>query len=97
MFIVPPGSGAISGPSGPDISAAARAVPSPAMTRMASGALSIAFLRLSTSSPGCGAWTTPETPYSASRRSAIRAASGPTDPEAILAMTSTRFTPCPFT
>jgi hypothetical protein len=96
MFMVPPGRGAISGPSGPASSAAARAVPSPATTSTASGAPSITLRRQSMSSPGSGAWTTPETPYSASSRSAICGASGPTDPEAMLATMSMRFTRSPF-
>ncbi len=44
MFMVPPGSGAISGPLGPARSAAARAVPSPASTMTRSGAVAKAFV-----------------------------------------------------
>ena len=57
MFIVPPGSGAITGPVGPQSSATARAVPSPASTMSRSGAASTASRRLCAKSAWSGART----------------------------------------
>src|ERR1700761_6733280 len=89
MFMVPPGRGAISGPSGPQSSAAARAVPSPARTISRSGDFATAAARHSVTWCGSGVQTWASSPASARMAVISAGAVFPTLPDATLATTST--------
>lgn len=89
MFIVPPGRGASKGPLGPQSSAAARAVPSPASTTSRSGPASIADLRQALKFAGSGVFRVTAPPNSDITAASSSAVSGPTLPAARLTTTWT--------